>query len=83
MKFGSDALFAVLFVFVGSLAVMRYIAGDLVGAGVGAVASLVIAVLYLRAVFRGQPLGRVVLEGGLAVVIFLVVVAIVWLTRGG
>ena len=48
--FGRDAWLGVLFVLVGSFAVLRYIRGDFITAGIALAANLVIAVLFVRAV---------------------------------
>jgi hypothetical protein len=52
MKFGSDALFAVLFVFVGGFAILRYIAGDLTTAAIAGAAWIAVGVLLVRAIFK-------------------------------
>jgi hypothetical protein len=50
--FGRDAWLGLLFILVGSFAVLQYIGGDFVTAGIGLAASVVIAVLFVRAVVR-------------------------------
>ena len=50
--FHPSARLGLLFVFVGSLAVYRYMAGDLISTGIGAVVCLVLAVFFVRAVIK-------------------------------
>jgi hypothetical protein len=74
-----ETYLGVLFVFVGSLAAFRYMSGDVIGAGAGLVASLVVAAVFVRAVIVNQPMRSVVFEGALAAAAGVLGILIAWL----
>ena len=73
-----DAQLGILFVFVGSLATLRYIDGDLIGTVAGAAAALIIAALFVRTVIRGQSQRKLALEGLLAAAVGVLGIFVGW-----